>query len=108
MAAGRARHDLHAQAPDGPGALADPGRPDPPARQLLVGRLARPRAPGRLPRLTEFGLRNFIAGRVPNRPGELVRWIRDSQSIDPGTAMPNLNVPEPVARDMAAYLYTLR
>jgi cytochrome c1 len=30
------------------------------------------------------------------------------QSVEPGTAMPNLNVNEAAARDMAAYLYTLR
>jgi cytochrome c1 len=36
-----------------------------------------------------------------------VRWIRDPQAIDPGTAMPNLQVSVATARDMAAYLYTL-
>jgi cytochrome c1 len=30
------------------------------------------------------------------------------QAIEPGTAMPNLDVREQDARDIAAYLYTLR
>jgi cytochrome c len=30
------------------------------------------------------------------------------QSIEPGTAMPNLGVSDGRARDIAAYLYTLR
>jgi cytochrome c1 len=38
----------------------------------------------------------------------LIRWIETPQAIEPGTAMPNLGVTEQRARDMAAYLYTLR
>ena len=52
--------------------------------------------------------RTFIAGEVPNTPDFLVRWIEVPQAIEPGTAMPNLGVPEGDARDIAAYLYTLR
>jgi cytochrome c len=37
-----------------------------------------------------------------------IRWIEVPQAIEPGTAMPNLGVPEGDARDIAAYLYTLR
>ena len=60
------------------------------------------------PPLTGFARRSFIGGEVPNNPENLVRWIMNPQSIEPGTAMPNLSVAEPVARDMAAYLYSLR
>jgi cytochrome c len=35
-------------------------------------------------------------------------WIRDPQKVDSGTSMPNLNVSEADARDISAYLYTLR
>lgn len=60
------------------------------------------------PPLDQFARRTFIAGEVPNTPDYLVRWIMVPQSIEPGTAMPNLGVTEGQARDMAAYLYTLR
>jgi cytochrome c1 len=50
----------------------------------------------------------YVAGVLPNQPDRLIQWIQDPQSVNPSTAMPNLGVVEPVARDMAAYLYTLR
>lgn len=60
------------------------------------------------PPLMFFGQRTFIAGEVPNSPENLVRWIRSPKSIEPGTAMPDLGLSEQEARDVAAYLYTLR
>lgn len=60
------------------------------------------------PPLTRFGVRGFIAGAVANEPDNLIQWIVDPQSIEPGTAMPDLGVTPPEARDIAAYLYTLR
>jgi cytochrome c len=60
------------------------------------------------PPLTHFSQRSFIAGEVPNNSEFLVRWISVPQAIEPGTAMPNLGVSEHEARDIAAYLYTLR
>ena len=48
--------------------------------------------------------RRVIAGKLPNDQPNLVRWIRDPQAIDPGTAMPNLGVTERDALDMSAYL----
>jgi cytochrome c1 len=60
------------------------------------------------PPLTQFAHRGFIAGEVPNNGDFLVRWISVPQAIEPGTAMPNLGVSEAQARDIAAYLYTLR
>ncbi len=60
------------------------------------------------PPLTQFALRNYVAGVLPNTPDNLIKWIQDPQSIDPGTAMPNLGVSADAARDIAAYLYTLR
>ena len=55
-----------------------------------------------------FADRAFIVGRLRNEPGELIRWIRFPQEIEPGTVMPNLGVTEAHAGDIAAYLYTLR
>ena len=59
------------------------------------------------PPLAGWSKRRFIAGRVPNEPEELVRWIVHPQGIKPGTAMPDLGVTETDARHIAAYLYTL-
>jgi len=60
------------------------------------------------PPLDGFGRRSFIAGQVPNLPPHLVRWLQDPQALVPGTGMPDLGVTEADARDMAAYLLTLR
>jgi cytochrome c len=60
------------------------------------------------PPLTGIGERSMIAGEAPNTPENLIRWIENPQSIEPNTAMPNLGVEDQAARDMAAYLYTLR
>ena len=60
------------------------------------------------PPLFWFSRRTFIAGEVPNTPENLVQWVRSPQSIEPRTAMPTLGLSEQEARDVAAYLYTLR
>lgn len=60
------------------------------------------------PPLAGFARRRFIAGRVPNEPEELVRWILHPQGTKPGTAMPDMGVSDQHARDIAAYLYTLK
>ncbi len=60
------------------------------------------------PPLAGYARRAYVAGKLPNRLDNLRRWIRNPQSIEPGTAMPNLPVNEAEARAMAAYLHTLR
>lgn len=60
------------------------------------------------PPLTAIADRVYLAGQLPNTPDNMKRWIREPQNVESGTAMPNLNVSENDARDMAAYLYTLR
>jgi cytochrome c len=60
------------------------------------------------PPLTRFADRAFIAGQLANDPQNLVLWIQDPQAVEPGTAMPDLDVGPQVARDMAAYLYSIR
>jgi len=101
---------------------------DEPAREVRGGDVARGRAKireygcgschmipgitgadGRVgPPLDHWSRRVFIAGQVPNTLDFLIRWIEVPQAIEPGTAMPNLRVTEGEARDIAAYLYTLR
>ena len=58
--------------------------------------------------LTEFARRKYIAGALINTPDNLVTWIVNPQAIEPGTAMPYMGVREDEARDIAAYLATLR
>ena len=58
--------------------------------------------------LTDFGRRTYIAGQLPNTPKNLVRWVMDPHGVEPGTAMPDVGLDEQEARDVAAYLYTLR
>jgi cytochrome c len=66
-------------------------------------------ADGRVgPPLNDFADRGFVGGVAGNNPDSLVEWIRRPDHLNPGTAMPNLGVTEQDARDMAAYLYTLR
>jgi cytochrome c2 len=60
------------------------------------------------PSLEGIAGRVYLAGRLPNTPDNLLKWIRDPQGIERGNAMPNLGVTESDARDIAAYLYTLR
>jgi cytochrome c len=60
------------------------------------------------PALAGFGRRSYIAGEVPNAPATLTRWIESPQELVPGTAMPDLGASRDDARDMAAYLLSLR
>ena len=60
------------------------------------------------PPLYFYSRRTMIAGELPNTPDNLVRWVRNAPSIEPGTAMPNLGLSKQQARDIAAYLYTLQ
>ena len=60
------------------------------------------------PPLDDIASRAYFAGVLPNSPPNLARWIEAPQSYKPGTAMPNLEVTDADARDMAAYLERLR
>lgn len=57
--------------------------------------------------LAGFGARPMIAGRLPNQPDVLIRWLIDAPSLDPQTAMPPMPLSHDQARDVAAYLYSL-
>ena len=59
------------------------------------------------PSLTGFSQRAYVAGVLSNTPGDLTRWLINPPLFAPDTAMPDLDVTEADARDMAAYLYTL-
>lgn len=58
------------------------------------------------PELKNLPRRSYIGGVVLNQPDHLVAWIMNLKAINPQTAMPNLNVSEKEARNIAAYLYS--
>ncbi len=60
------------------------------------------------PALNGIATRSFIAGTLPNDSPNLQRWLQHPQQVVPGNAMPEQGVTPRDARDIAAYLYTLR
>jgi cytochrome c1 len=60
------------------------------------------------PSLENFGRQGLIAGRLPNQPGVLVRFVRDAPAHLPGTAMPAIPMTDQEARDVTAYLLQLK
>lgn len=59
------------------------------------------------PPLDSWSRRSYVAGSMPNSPDNLARWIADPQEIEPGTAMPTLDLDESEVADLVAYLFTL-
>jgi len=65
-----------------------------------------PAAVGRVgPSLDHYAQRPYLAGKFPNEPEMLVRWILDAPAMAPQTAMPAIAMSQQEARDAAAYLY---
>lgn len=60
------------------------------------------------PPLTHFARRTLIAGVLPNTPSNLVLWLKTPQSVVPENAMPNMGLSDAQAKDVAAYLYTIK
>jgi cytochrome c len=52
--------------------------------------------------------RSFVAGAAPNHPENVIAFLMEPQSIQPGSAMPDLGISEEEARDITAYLFTIR
>jgi mono/diheme cytochrome c family protein len=59
------------------------------------------------PPLIEWSRRKYVAGVLPNNEANLIRFIRDPQGVSPHSLMPNLDVAEVHAREMARYLLAL-
>lgn len=57
--------------------------------------------------LDGFARRALIAGRLPNQPQVLIRWLRDPAALLPDTGMPRTALSAAETRDVAAFLYTL-
>lgn len=65
-------------------------------------------ATGRVgPSLKGIGRQQIIAGKLPNNPANMVRWLMHPQQVYPGVAMPEMGLTQDQARKIAAYLYTL-
>ncbi len=60
------------------------------------------------PPLTAWAERGYIAGMLPNTPENLFSFVQYPQAFRPGGAMPDLGVTPEDARNISAYLYTLR
>ena len=60
------------------------------------------------PSLEGFGRQGLIAGRLPNQPGVLMQFVRNAPALVPGTAMPAIPMTDQEARDVTAYLLTLK
>lgn len=61
------------------------------------------------PDLTHVATRaRLAAGRLPNTPEALARWIRDPQKIKPGVNMPAHPLPDGDLAALVAYLETLK
>jgi cytochrome c len=52
--------------------------------------------------------RGYIGGVLPNTEEAMVLWLLNPRAVATRTAMPDLHVTEEHARDMTAFLYTLR
>lgn len=57
------------------------------------------------PPLGAIARRAYIAGVLPNTPGNMVLWLQDPPAVDPRTVMPRLGLDAQEAADVAAYLY---
>ena len=60
------------------------------------------------PSLEHIASRQIIALKLPNTQPNMTAYIQNPQVPDPQNAMPNLGVKPDEARDMVAYLYTLK
>jgi cytochrome c2 len=58
--------------------------------------------------LSGIAERIYIAGVLQNTPENMIRWIRNPKAVDEKTVMPYLGVTERDAKDISAFLYTLK
>jgi cytochrome c2 len=60
------------------------------------------------PPLDHIAQRETLAGKYPNTPDVMTKWLQNPQAMDPNSTMPNLGVTPTDARDIAAFLFTLK
>jgi cytochrome c2 len=96
-------------------ACSQSGDPHAAARQLIASQCAAchvvpgvPGARGQVgPTLAGIAKRQVIAGKLPNSPGNLRKFLEHPQSVVPGGAMPELGLSPQQAKIIADYLLTL-
>ena len=60
------------------------------------------------PSLAHWSKHETFIEAYPNTPANLIKWLQNPSHMKPGTRMPNLNVSEKDARDMTAYLFSIK
>jgi cytochrome c2 len=60
------------------------------------------------PPLDHIGSRQYLAGMLHNTPDSMITWLSHPQRIVPGNAMPDMGLSATEARNIAAYLETLK
>jgi cytochrome c len=60
------------------------------------------------PPLDHIATRPRIAEKIENTPATMAKWIQNPQSFDPANTMPALGINDADARDITAYLFTLK
>lgn len=60
------------------------------------------------PSLEHVAVRPVLAGKLPNTPENMTQYLQNPQLPNPENVMPNLGIKPEEARDIAAYLYTLK
>lgn len=59
------------------------------------------------PSLRGIARQRIIAGKLPNTPANMARWLMHPQAIDPGNAMPDMGLSDQQVRTIAGYLQRL-
>ena len=60
------------------------------------------------PPLSNIAVRQTLGGHLSNTPDNMKLWIQRPQQVDPKNVMPDMGVTDQDARDIVAYLYTLK
>ena len=60
------------------------------------------------PPLEHVASRQIIGGKLTNTPQNMMAWLQNPQMVDPNNSMPNLGVTPADARDITAFLETLK
>ena len=89
---------------------------DPEAKSIMTGRCAMchviPGVPGALgdigPSLKGISTRATIAGKLPNTPANMAKWLTNPQTAVPGAKMPPPGLTPAQVTKIAAYLATLK
>jgi cytochrome c len=60
------------------------------------------------PPLEHIASRQIIGGKLTNTPQNMMAWLQNPQMVDPNNSMPNLGLTPADARDITAFLETLK